>query len=269
MVTPLCTGQGYVSVGDSADEFISIHALGRERLLVLSCGLPSHALKILFFARWETREFFVPVFYTPLAKCDFNRSLIGAGHKSPTVEWALYTKGGGGAPNELATFRVHDAVVDFVEQSVWRTRNYAASNPTSAWETLRPMLAKIAARNRFFPEFWKVSKRIHQMGSIGDRSGKVWLGSSWISNFWPFIVTGLRRTVILCSPHSSFDEINDSVVNSERGEFVRGSDPPLVYSAHSTAGDWWRAPIRLLLKTHLATGKLRRKPLSPPNGRKT
>ena len=46
-----------MSVDGSAEEFISIHALGRERLLVLSCGLPSHPLKILFFARWETIEF--------------------------------------------------------------------------------------------------------------------------------------------------------------------------------------------------------------------
>ena len=46
-----------MSVGDSAEEFISIHALGRERLLVLSCGLPSHSLKNLFFARWVTIEF--------------------------------------------------------------------------------------------------------------------------------------------------------------------------------------------------------------------
>ena len=48
-----------MSVGDSAEEFISIHALGRERLLVFSCGLPSHPLKNLFFARWETRESFL------------------------------------------------------------------------------------------------------------------------------------------------------------------------------------------------------------------
>ena len=54
MVTPLCFGQGHMSVGDSAEEFISIHAAGRETLFVLSCGLPSHPLKILFFARWET-----------------------------------------------------------------------------------------------------------------------------------------------------------------------------------------------------------------------
>ena len=51
MVTPLRSGQGHMSVGDSAEEFISIHALGRERLLVLSRGLPSHPLKIVFFAR--------------------------------------------------------------------------------------------------------------------------------------------------------------------------------------------------------------------------
>ena len=46
-----------MSVGDSAEEFIWIHALGREKLLVLSCDLPSHPLKVLFFARWETIEF--------------------------------------------------------------------------------------------------------------------------------------------------------------------------------------------------------------------
>ena len=47
-----------MSVGDSAEEFVSIHALGCERLLVLSGGLPSHPLNVLFFARWETIESF-------------------------------------------------------------------------------------------------------------------------------------------------------------------------------------------------------------------
>ena len=46
-----------MSVGDSAEELISIHPLGRERLLVLSCGLLSNPLKVPFFARWETIEF--------------------------------------------------------------------------------------------------------------------------------------------------------------------------------------------------------------------
>ena len=58
MVNLLRSGQGHMSAGDSAEEFISIHALGHERLLVLSCGLPSHLLKILFFARWETIDIF-------------------------------------------------------------------------------------------------------------------------------------------------------------------------------------------------------------------
>ena len=58
MVTPLRSGQGHISVGDSAEEFISIHALGCERLLVLSCDLLSHPINILFFARWETTESF-------------------------------------------------------------------------------------------------------------------------------------------------------------------------------------------------------------------
>ena len=67
MVTAVRSGQGHVSVSDSVEEFISIHGLGRERLLVLSRGLPSHPLKILFFAHWETIGFF-SVFYTSRPK---------------------------------------------------------------------------------------------------------------------------------------------------------------------------------------------------------
>ena len=37
-----------MNVGDSAEEFISIHAVGRERLLVLSCRLPLHPLDFFF-----------------------------------------------------------------------------------------------------------------------------------------------------------------------------------------------------------------------------
>ena len=58
MLTPLRSGQDHMSVGDSPKAFISIHALCSERLLVLSCGLPSHTLKFLFLAGWETIESF-------------------------------------------------------------------------------------------------------------------------------------------------------------------------------------------------------------------
>ena len=75
-----------MSVGDSAEEFISIHALGRERLLVLSCGLASNSLKLLFFARWETMESFRFSFLHASGQMHFGRRLIGARHKSPAVE---------------------------------------------------------------------------------------------------------------------------------------------------------------------------------------
>ena len=75
-----------MSVGDSAGEFILIHALGRERLLVLACGLPSKTLKFILIARWETIESFVSAFYKPAAKCVFNRSLISARHTLSAVE---------------------------------------------------------------------------------------------------------------------------------------------------------------------------------------
>ena len=45
---------------------------------------------------------------------------------------SVLQQGGVGSPHELAAFRVHDAVVDFVERIVWRTRNYTASNPRIA-----------------------------------------------------------------------------------------------------------------------------------------
>ena len=80
-------------------------------------------------------------------------------------------------------------------------------------------------------------------GDLGQHRPENFSRRSWI-----------RRGAISCSPHASFGKINDSVVNAECGELVRGSDPPLVNSAHSTAGDLWRAPIRPMLKTHLAAG---------------
>ena len=89
-----------------------------------------------------------------------------------------------------------------------------------------------------FPEFRK--KRFLAATLANIRLSK-FSSRSWV-----------RRGLISCSTHTSFDELNDGVVNPERGELVRGSDPLMMYmySAHSTAGDLWRAPIRLLLRTH-------------------
>ena len=57
-------------------------------------------------------------------------------------------------------------------------------------------------------------------GDLGQHLLEIFLIRSWI-----------RRGVISCFPHNSFDKINDSVVNSERGELVRDSNPPFVYNA--------------------------------------
>ena len=67
------------------------------------------------------------------------------------------------------------------------------------------------------------------------------------SRYW------IKRGAISCSPHTSFrrNQINDSVVNSERGKFVRGSDSPLVYNAHSTAGDLVEGADQASVKTHI------------------
>ena len=73
-----------MSVGDSAEEFISIHALGRERLLVVSGGLPSIPLKIRFF--FPLGEFLSQFSAHQPPNVYLTRSLVGACHKSPAVE---------------------------------------------------------------------------------------------------------------------------------------------------------------------------------------
>ena len=61
--------------------------------------------------------------------------------------------------------------------------------------------------------------RVPFRGDLGQHLLEKFSNRSWI-----------RRCMISCPPHF-VDEINDSIVNSERGELVRGSDPPLVQSA--------------------------------------
>ena len=63
-----------------------------------------------------------------------------------------------------------------------------------------------------------------------------------------------RSGNISCAAHTLSDGFNDNDVKSEHGELVRGSDPPLIYSFHSTVGDVWRAATTLLLHVLLAAG---------------
>ena len=60
----------------------------------------------------------------------------------------------------------------------------------------------------------------------------------------------LVRSGKIPSPRqTSIDKTNDCAKKSERGAFVRSSDPPSGHSVHKTGGDTWRAPARRLIQT--------------------
>ena len=65
--------------------------------------------------------FFVVCFLHTSGHFVFLRRLAGVHHISPVVLWTL-SLGWVGAPNEHATFRVRDAVIDFVDQCLTRSR---------------------------------------------------------------------------------------------------------------------------------------------------
>ena len=69
-----------MNVGSSAEEFISNHALGRETCVILSSVTSSQ--KSVFRPLGDDREFST---HQP-PNVFFNRSLIGARHKSPVAE---------------------------------------------------------------------------------------------------------------------------------------------------------------------------------------
>ena len=140
----------------------------------------------------------VSVFYTPAAKCVFNTSLISARHKLPAVDGALNTKGG----SEPLMSSPHS---DFT------TLSLISSNEVCGEHEIAPRLTQDLPE-KFSGRCWPRSPReivftrnsgkfqkivlSYRNGSMGDRSGKVWLGSLGISHFWPSIVTGQSTSSI-------------------------------------------------------------------------
>ena len=62
----------------------------------------------------------------------------------------------------------------------------------------------------------------------------------------------LIRSAEIPSPRqTSNDKTDDCVMKSERGAFVKVSNPPSGRSVHNTAGDTWPAPARRMIQTHL------------------
>ena len=126
---------------------------------MLSCGLPSHPLKILFFARWETVEILCLSFlHTSRQMCVFNRSLTDAHHRSPTVGLALYTKGG--SEPITSSPRSEFTTLSMISSNEMCGEHEIAPLPNrrSAVEFLKQMLTKVAARNRFFRKIGKFRK---------------------------------------------------------------------------------------------------------------
>ena len=75
-----------MSVGDLADDFMLIRAVGRERFarVVLWSSVKSPS-KLELLPVGRRSRVAVTVFHTPAAKCILNRSLVGARHTSPAV----------------------------------------------------------------------------------------------------------------------------------------------------------------------------------------
>ena len=151
-----------MNVGDSAEEFTSINALGREMLLVLSCGLPSNPLNVAFCLPFERRyRVNISVFYTTAASF-FQQKMPDRGPPQITDRRvSTVHQGRVGAPNELATLKVHDAIVGFVERSMCGADETTLRLTQGLlWRYFfKQMLAKTAAKNRFFPEKLESSKK--------------------------------------------------------------------------------------------------------------
>ena len=92
------------------------------------------------------------------------------GHCVDTV-----TLGGVGAPNERTPFRIHGAVVGFVDRCLSRTRNLAAFEPSIRLSfSQADLLAQHRAQNLFFfglfQKFgsFRLKKRVHSKLAVRE-----------------------------------------------------------------------------------------------------
>ena len=142
---------GKVNVDNGLDNIRWIRGLRGERLPAACHVLLPNLEKRLFFAVGAGPKITRSVFYTPPAEWDCIRRPAGArkitGRRVNTV-----TRGWAGARNERAQFRLHGAVVGFVDRCLSWTRNLAA-NISCRRVFLRPILPQLPVRNVFFRLF--------------------------------------------------------------------------------------------------------------------
>ena len=76
-----------MSVGDSAEEFILIHArlIGRERFVCWPVVFRQIRSKLIFLPVGRRSIVSVSVFHAQVGKFIFNRSLVGARHTPPAA----------------------------------------------------------------------------------------------------------------------------------------------------------------------------------------
>ena len=120
------------SINDGLEDIRWIHRLGGESLPAVSYGILPNLKKKLFFAIRDGWRSFVFCFVQTSGQMFFYHTPgqlpphdTGHGVKTMTLGWV-------GAPNERTPFRIHDAIVGFVDRCLSRTRNLAASNQRSA-----------------------------------------------------------------------------------------------------------------------------------------
>ena len=111
-----------VNTDDHLENSMRIHPVRGERLPAASYALCSNVKNVSFLPSQRTR-FFAVYFYTRAAKCCFSQT---PDRRPPHITGrrvnTAVSLGWVGAPNERAPFRVHDAVIGFVDKYLTRSR---------------------------------------------------------------------------------------------------------------------------------------------------
>ena len=143
---------------DDLEDIRWIRVVGGERWPAASYTVLPNLKKdlFLFFAIGEGLRFFVVCFLYTGGHIFLYQT---PGRRPPritsrVVNTAVVTTQWVGAPNEHTSFRIHYAVVGFVDRCLSRTRNLDASNLTFGLVFLRPILAQHLSRKQNVETFF-------------------------------------------------------------------------------------------------------------------
>ena len=145
-----------MNVDDNLEDIRWIRGLGGERLPAASYALlPNLKKKNSILAMREGSRFFSFYFLHISAQMCFYQT---PGRRPTRITGRVVntaTRGWVGAPNDHAPFRLHDAIVGFVDRCVSRTRILAASKLSFSPADLGPTSAQEFSFS-FFVQLWKL-----------------------------------------------------------------------------------------------------------------